>query len=932
MLLPLVILIPLAGAWLPAALSRAFGIDPARTAAALVVVALAIVLGQAPAVLDGATFVQAWPWIPALGLNASFRLDGFGLLFALLILVIGLLVVLYARYYLAPEDSKERFYGLLLLFMGSMLGVVLSENLLLLVTFWELTSLSSFLLIGFWRHEAEARRGARLALMITGAGGLALLAGVLLLGHVVGSFELTQVLASGATIKAHPLYETILVLVLLGAFTKSAQFPFHFWLPHAMAAPTPVSAYLHSATMVKAGIFLLGRLFPALAGTEVWFFVVSGVGLTTQLFASYVALFRHDLKGLLAYSTVSHLGLVTLLFGLGTPLGEIAAVFHIINHAVFKASLFMAAGIIDHETGTRDMRRLSGLARYMPWTAALATIAAGAMAGVPLLNGFLSKEMFFAETFQVQWLGPWYWVMPVAATLAGIFTVAYSTRFVHDVFFGPAPQGLPKTPHEPPRWMKVPVEILVGLCLLVGLTPALTVDPLLRAAAGAVLQGPLPEFSLALWHGFNLPVLMSVVALVGGAAVYFTRRYHFDLHGYRQRPTDGRRISENAVSRAVRGARWLVERVANQSLQRYVLLLVLAALVLGLAGARGLTLTGAATLTPADGLAVLVTAALVMAALAATMLHARRLLALVLVGVVGLAVSLAFVRLSAPDLALTQLLVEIVTVLLLLLAMYFMPAESPAEPSRARLARDALVAVTIGGAVAGLAWALLTRPFDTIAWYYLENAKPGGGGYNVVNVILVDFRGFDTLGEITVLGIAAVGILALLQGLKLDAPALDWAGRPWATERYPLMLRVLSQPLLPLALLVSAYLFLRGHNAPGGGFIAGLVTGTAMLLQYVAQGSAWATARLPWNYTRVIAAGLLVATATGLASWAFGAPFLTSTFGYVHWPVVGTFELASAMVFDLGIYLAVVGVVMVIISRLGGLSGPTGAVGDREGH
>jgi multicomponent K+:H+ antiporter subunit A len=883
-------------------------------------------------VLDGATFVQSWPWIPALGLNASFRLDGFGLLFALLILVIGLLVVLYARYYLAPEDSQERFYGLLLLFMGAMLGVVLSENLLLLVTFWELTSLSSFLLIGFWRHEAEARRGARLALMITGAGGLALLAGVLLLGHVVGSFELTQVLASGAVVKAHPLYEAILVLVLLGAFTKSAQFPFHFWLPHAMAAPTPVSAYLHSATMVKAGIFLLGRLFPALAGTEVWFFVVSGVGLATQLFASYVALFRHDLKGLLAYSTVSHLGLVTLLFGLGTPLGEIAAVFHIINHAVFKASLFMAAGIIDHETGTRDMRRLSGLARYMPWTAALATIAAGAMAGVPLLNGFLSKEMFFAETFQVQWLGPWYWVLPVAATLAGVFTVAYSTRFVHDVFFGPAPQGLPKTPHEPPRWMKVPVEILVGLCLLVGLTPALTVDPLLRAAAGAVLQGPLPEFSLKLWHGFNLPLLMSVVALAGGAIVYFARRYYFDLHGYRQLPVDGRRISENAVARAVRGARWLVERVANHSLQRYVLLLVIAALVLGVTGARGLTLTGTAALTPADGLAVLVTAALVVTAVATAVLHARRLLALLLVGIVGLAVSLAFVRMSAPDLALTQLLVEIVTVLLLLLAMYFLPAGSPPETSRARLVRDVTIAVVAGGAIAALAWALLTRPFDSIAWYYIENAKPEGGGYNVVNVILVDFRGFDTLGEITVLGIAAVGILGLLQGLKLDGPALDWDGRPWAAERYPLMLRVLSQPLLPLALLVSAYLFLRGHNAPGGGFIAGLVTGTAMLLQYVAQGSAWASTRLPWNYTRVIAAGLLVATATGLASWAFGAPFLTSTFGYVTWPVVGQFELASAMLFDLGIYLAVVGVVMVILARLGGLAGPATGGASREGQ
>jgi len=412
--------------------------------------------------------------------------------------------------------------------------------------------------------------------------------------------------------------------------------------------------------------------------------------------------------------------------------------------------------------------------------------------------------------------------------------------------------------------------------------------------------------------------------------VYFTRRYHFDLHGYQQRPTDGRTISENAVSSTVRGAHWLIERVANHSLQRYVLLLVIAALALGLAGARGLTLTGTAALTPADGLAVLVTASLVLAALAAAALHAQRLLALVFVGVVGLAVSLAFVRLSAPDLALTQLLVEIVTVLLLLLAMYFMPAESPPEPSRLRLARDVVVAAAAGSAVAALAWALLTRPLDTIAWYYLENAKPEGGGYNVVNVILVDFRGFDTLGEITVLGIAAVGILALLQGLKLDGPALDWEGRPWAAERYPLMLRVLSQPLLPLALLVSAYLFLRGHNAPGGGFIAGLVTGTAMLLQYVAQGSAWASARLPWNHTKVIAAGLLIATGTGLASWFFGAPFLTSTFGYVTWPVVGKFELASAMVFDLGIYLAVVGVVMVIISRLGGLSGPATAGARRE--
>jgi multicomponent K+:H+ antiporter subunit A len=923
MTLILVPLLPLVAAWLPHALQRAFGIDPARTAAGVVIAALLLLVPMVGPALAGDTIVQGWAWMPQIGLNATFRLDGFALLFALLILGIGLLVVLYSRYYLGAEEPKGRFYGFLLLFMGSMLGVVLAENLLLLVTFWELTSLSSFLLIGFWRHSSEARRGARLALLVTGGGGLALLAGVLLLGHVVGSFELSDVLAAGPRIKAHPLYETILVLVLLGAFTKSAQFPFHFWLPHAMAAPTPVSAYLHSATMVKAGIFLLGRLFPALAGTEIWFFVVSGVGLLTQLFAAYVALFRHDLKGLLAYSTVSHLGLITLLFGLGTPLGEIAAVFHVINHAVFKASLFMAAGIVDHETGTRDMRRLTGLARFMPWTATLAMVAAAAMAGVPLLNGFLSKEMFFAETLQVEWLGSVYWLLPVAATLASIFTVAYSARFVHDVFLGPPPTNLPRTPHEPPRWMKVPVEILVALCLLVGLVPAWSVEPLLRAAAAAVLQAPLPEFSLKLWHGFNLPLLMSVVALVGGAAVYYARRYRYDLHGYQTQAFDGRSITEALVAASVAGARRVVGAVVNGSLQRYVFLLLLVTLVLGAVGARGLSLAPSQALTPVDGLALALGGALLLATLAATVLHAQRLLALLLVGVVGLVVSLAFVRFSAPDLALTQLLVEIITVLLLLLAMYFMPASSPRESSTLQRGRDATLAVAAGLGIGALAWALMTRPLDTIAWYFLDNAKPEGGGYNVVNVILVDFRGFDTLGEITVLAIAAVAILALLQGLRLDAPTHDAEGRAWMAERYPLMLRVLVRPLLPLALLVSVYLFLRGHNAPGGGFIAGLVTGTAILLQYVAYGSLWARERLPWNYTSVIAIGLLVATGTGLVSGLFGAPFLTSAFGYVRWPVVGEFELASAMAFDLGIYLVVVGVVMLIISRLGALSGPS---------
>src|SRR5690606_17310899 len=351
---------------------------------------LAILAVLAPAVLDGEVLRHSLPWVPQIGLDFSLRLDGYSWMFSILVLGIGGLVVLYANYYLAPGEKIRRFYGYLLFFMGAMLGVVLSGNLLLMVVFWELTSISSFLLIGFWSHQDDARDGARMALTITAGGGLALLGGVILLGQVVGSYELDQVLASGPQVRAHAAYPWILALVLGGIVTKSAQFPFHFWLPHAMAAPTPVSAYLRSATMVKAGVFLLARLHPVLAGTDLFFYAVSIIGGLTMLVAAWLAIFQHDLKGLLAYSTISHLGLITLLFGLSTPMAVVAGLFHIINHATFKASLFMAAGIIDHEAGTRDMRRLGNLRRLMPWTSALAIVASLAMAGIPLLNGFLS--------------------------------------------------------------------------------------------------------------------------------------------------------------------------------------------------------------------------------------------------------------------------------------------------------------------------------------------------------------------------------------------------------------------------------------------------------------------------------------------------------------------------------------------------------------
>lgn len=917
----LIVGLPFLGALLPILFERHGRLACSLATAAAPLLALGILLWLAPRVFAGELLLVSQPWLTQLGFNLSLRLDGLALLFALLILGIGLLVILYARYYLSEREAIGRFFAYLLLFMGAMLGVVLSENLLLLLTFWELTSLSSFLLIGFWGARSDARKGARMALAVTGGGGLALLAGILLIGHIVGSFELSVVLAAGEQIRAHALYPVALVLVLLGAFTKSAQFPFHFWLPHAMAAPTPVSAYLHSATMVKAGVFLLARLYPALADSELWFYLVSLTGLTTLLVGAGMALFQHDLKGLLAFSTISHLGLIVLLLGLNTPLSNVAAVFHIINHATFKASLFMAAGIIDHETGSRDMRRINGMWKYLPHTAVLAMVASSAMAGVPLLNGFLSKEMFFGETLQQHLLGSFSWVIPAAATLAGVFSVAYSLRFIHDVFFNGEPINLPKyPPHEPPRYMKIPVEILVFLCLLVGMLPAYTVAPLLAVAAKASLGGVLPEYSLAIWHGFNLPLAMSCVALVGGILVYVGRQPLF--RWYAGLPeVDARMIFERQVQNLVRLATWLTGRLENGSLQRYLSFLLIAALVLVASALVPLPqLTGSRGLSPLDGITTLGLLVLAASGLLTAVFHRQRLVALLILGVGGMLVALAFARFSAPDLALTQLVVEVVTIILLMLALFYLPSRTPSESSSLRGLRDVVVAGGCGVMVALLVYVVLTRPYAGLAPFFLANSVSGGGGTNVVNVILVDFRGFDTLGEITVLAIAAVGILAMLDGLRLHNPTCDPQGRRWAWAKNPLILMTLSRLLLPLALLISVFIFLRGHNLPGGGFIAGLITAVALALQYIASGVAWVEQRLPLNYQRMAGAGVLIATLTGLGSWVFGRPFLTSAFGHFELPLVGEFELATAMLFDLGVYLTVVGSTQLVLTRLGKLS------------
>ncbi|MGI6409249.1 MAG: monovalent cation/H+ antiporter subunit A [Thiopseudomonas sp.] len=882
---------------------------------------LLLLAGFLPAVLERETTQLYMPWLPALGLNFSLHLDGLSFLFALLILGVGLLVILYARYYLGKNEALPRFFASLLLFMGAMLGLVLAGNLLLMLMFWELTSLASFLLIGYWRHRNDARTGARMALAVTGGGGLALLAGIILIGQVAGSYELTDVLASGDLLRAHQLYPVMLVLVLLGVFTKSAQFPFHFWLPHAMAAPTPVSAYLHSATMVKAGVFLLARLYPALSGTDWWFYLVTFAGLITLLIGAITALFQHDLKGLLAYSTVSHLGLITMLFGLGSDLAPVAAIFHIINHATFKASLFMAAGIIDHETGSRDMRRINGLWKYMPHTALLAMVASSAMAGVPLLNGFLSKEMFFSETLHQQLLGSFSALIPGLATLAAVFSVAYSLRFIHDVFFNGEPVNLPKfPPHEPPRSMKIPVEILVFLCILVGTFPAFSVSGLLTSAAQASLGHELPAYSLSIWHGFNLPLLMSVIAMLGGIALYSMRRplyqWYDGLPDLNALETFGQTL-QNAYTRVSR----VIAVLQAVSLQRYIAIM-LSALVL-LIGWTLLpmdSLGGNAPLSPADPLTLLGLLAMSLVALLTVIYHRKRLRALVTLGLVGLIVSMLFARFSAPDLALTQLVVEVVTILLMLLVLNFMPATTPRESSSLRRLRDFCIAAASGGLFAVLSYAVLSRPYDnSLAQYYLANSVPGGGGTNVVNVVLVDFRGFDTLGEISVLAITAIAILALLGGTRLPRPRTDRHGRPWTAAREYMMLRLLARLMLPLALLVAIFIFLRGHNEPGGGFIAGLVTSVALVLLHVSSGQEWVEQRMHVNYRKLAASGILIAGITGLGSLLFGMPLLTSTHGILHIPWLGDLELASAMLFDLGVYFTVVGGTLLILSNLGHL-------------
>jgi len=923
-LLPIIALLPFAGALLPGVMIRA-GKNACAMFTAIPTLLALIMLGTlAPAVFRGEVLTFEIDWLPQLGLTFSFFLDGLGFMFAAMILGVGLLIELYARFYLSDKDPMGQFYTYLLLFQGAMLGIVLSDNILLLLIFWELTSLSSFLLIGYWKHLPEGRQGARMALTVTGAGGLAMIGGMLILGNIVGSYNLTDILAAGDQIKASEWYMPALILILLGAFTKSAQFPFHFWLPHAMAAPTPVSAYLHSATMVKAGVFLMARMWPALAGTDAWFYLVAGAGLITMVLGALIALFKDDLKALLAFSTVSHLGLLTMLLGFGTPFAAFVAVFHILNHLTFKAALFMTAGIIDHEVHTRDIKRLGGLRHLMPITFVIGTIAALSMAGVIFTNGFLSKEMML-DAASDEAMPVW-----VLATIGALLSVAYSFRFIVHVFFGPVRDDYPHKPHDPPFGMWASPALLVVFVIAIGIAPFLA-KPIVAVAGTAVTGGEVPYYSLKIWHGVNAALIMSIVAIVGGLILLALHKPLARLWNNTPRP-EAKTIFDGMIAAVVRGMTAITDTLFNGAISRYLAIFIAATVVTGVVSfATGAIAAPTRELLPIPPVAMAGWILLIGATALVVLNHHARFRALVLIGVIGLMISAGFVYLSAPDLAMTQISVETVTILLLLLALHFLPKETPKESPTGLKVRDGVIAGAAGLAVAALAFTFMTRDFSTISDYHLANSKTGGGGTNVVNVILVDFRGYDTYGEIIVLGIAGLAIFALMEALLKGPAGARLRNTPSynvnrSRDRHPLMMVVATRVMLPIAIMVGVYIFLRGHNQPGGGFVAGLVVSIALLMQYMASGFGWSQRKARVEYHTMIGWGIIIAGLTGVGSWLAGRPFLTSSFGYFEIPPIEEFELATALLFDLGVFLCVLGSVMLMlfsISRLARHAGET---------
>jgi multicomponent Na+:H+ antiporter subunit A len=875
-------------------------------------VTVAWLAAVANGVLGGEPVTQGVAWVPALGVDLDLRLDGFAALFVLLIAGIGVLVFAYSARYLPYGGAGEgRLLGLVVLFAGSMLGLVLSDNLVLLFGFWELTSVTSFLLIGDDHTNAGARAAALQALLVTGLGGLALLAGVVLIGQAAGTFSLSAVLADppgGTTVTVG------LALVLVGAFSKSAIYPFHSWLPAAMAASTPVSTYLHSATMVKAGVYLIGRFAPAFDTVWLWRPLVVELGLLTMLAGGLRALRQHDLKRLLAFGTVSQLGFMVVLLGLGTRATLVAGCALVLAHGLFKAALFMVVGIVEHQAGSRDVRRL---ARWGPgWgpTIAVTVVSAASMAGVPLTFGFIAKEEDFAALADGAFS---YAGLVLALVVAGsMLTAAYSLWFGWGAL-GRAGEDGTSDARAPGVSFLAPAAVLAALTVVLGVAPAV-VDRWAGGAARA-LDASIEPVHLALWHGVNLPLALSALALAGGLALFLGRAKIAPVLEWGSRVPSGADVYHGALGAVNRGADRLTGLVQNGSLPTYagVILTTAAVLTTGALVAGGGWPGWPALVGSAGHVAVCV--ALVVTAVAAGAVH-RRFSAALLLGATGYAMAGLFVVQGGADLALTQVAIETLTTVLFVLVLRRLPDRFEPRVRPGRRVVRATVAVAVGLTVFGLALtAGGSRTEEPVSGEMVERAVPDGGGRNVVNVILVDFRGFDTLGEITVLTAAAIGSVALARAGRRQRgrdPAEPPAEEALQVRRL-VVVDVAVRLVFPAVMVGSLYLLFVGHNQPGGGFVGGIVAGAAVALRYVAGGiddvRSLSRAR-PWT---VLGAGLLVSAVTAAVPLLFGGAVLEGALVETDLPLLGHVKLTSALAFDVGVYLVVLGLVLMVFESFG---------------
>jgi multicomponent Na+:H+ antiporter subunit A len=931
----------LAGALAPA-LVRLFGRRAFLVIAIVPAAAFVWLLGQTGQVRDGGTVVEIIPWASTIGLELAFSMGTLQWVMALIVTGIGALVLAYCAWYFHDGDSGLGYFaGTFAAFAAAMLGLVLSDDLLVLYVFWELTTVFSYLLIGFDAAKRASRSAATQALIVTTLGGLAMLVGIIMVGHEAGTYKLSEITEnplSGATATV------AVVLLALGALSKSALFPFHFWLPAAMAAPTPVSAYLHAAAMVKAGVYLVALVAPLFSTVPGWHELLLPLGVLTMLIGGWRALRQTDVKLLVAYGTVSQLGFLLTIAAIGTRSAAMAALAMLIAHALFKASLFLVVGIVDHNAGTRDLRKLSGVGRAMPVVAVTAAIAGASMAGIAPLTGFVAKEAIYESLIDVAQTGDGTGLSPLAGwtILIGIvagsaLTAAYTLRFLWGTFA--TKPGLDPTPVKPvPYGFIAPSMLLAGLSLLLGFLGAAETE-LLAPHAERFPEGE-HDLYLALWHGLGLPLGLSVFAVGVGVALFLWREGFGRLQERVSPPVS----TEGGYESTMRGLDRLAVEVtgmAQRGSASFYLSIMLITFVLLPGGVLllGAEWTGDWILWehPAQG----IVAGVVIVAAVLTTRARRRLKAVLLLGVTGYGTAALFLLHGAPDIALTQILVETITLVIFVLVLRRLPAHFTDRPlTRGRYVRMA-IGVFSAVAMAGFMIAAVNaRTAESVSVAFPEAATELGGGYNVVNVTLVDIRAWDTLGEIAVLVVAATGVASLIfiesrnvsirrvRDIPYPQDVQKLPGvpgrRPWLPgsrtmrpERRSVIFEVVTRLIFHTVVLFSIYLLFAGHNNPGGGFAAGLVTGLALVVRYLAGGRYELDEAAPVAAGALVGSGLVVATGAGMAPLAFGGAVLQSAIVDVHVPLLGNIHLVTSVFFDVGVYLVVVGLALDLLRSLG---------------